>query len=302
MAVPSRPRVSLCVLLVLSLASAVVLAQAEKFEGAFDADRGKLSKVKRLAIVDVTGEAKKEYREAIPQWTEDGLRHLIEAWTKSGVEIVAGPEVTAAFNEMVPIPTADQLRAGLKKKSKMSDAEIEATIPVALRMWGEEPGEAAKLGYEIHRAANTVNLERPLITEKTYGEKVKEKDVEQRIEQLREKLGVDAVAKIELGFGSWRYEEPGYVKGNRAMGKKPGLLDSIKSIKGALKGAKSTAFFNIEVYRPDGKDTILLVNGSCNSKDGTGTAITGTGDKVKAMMPAAVSGCVDNIFARINKD
>lgn len=289
---------------VFAVCAAVVLsAQADKFEGEFKVDRGKLKQVKRIALADVVGETKNEMADSLESWTTETHRQMVEAWQKTGVEVVAGPEVAAAYDAIVPVPTVDEVKRVMKKKTNWTDDVINRTAENAVKMWGNEPGEAAKYGYKIARPAGSINLERPLLSEKDpSGDRPDEKDVQKRVAQLAAKLGVDAVVRIDYGFGSWRFQESGYVQGNRAMGKAPGLLDSIKSIRGLTRGARATAMFSIDVFSADGKKFLAEIMGSCNSKDGTGMAITGTGNKVAAMMPATVSGCMANIFTKLADD
>jgi hypothetical protein len=280
--------------------SATLIAQADKFEGSFKADRGKLQQVKRLALVDVVGEARKDMAEPLESWTTEAHRLMIEAWQKTGVEVVAGPEVAAAYETIVPVPTVEEVKRVMKKKTNWTDDVINRTAENAVRMWGNEPGEAAKYGFTLVRPTGSVNLDRPLLSEKDpSGDRPDEKEVQKRVAQLSAKLRVDAVVRVDYGFGSWRYEEPGYVKGNRAMGKAPSLLDGIKSLRGMTRGARATAHFAIEVFSADGKKFLAEIMGSCNSTDGTGLAITGTGNKVVALMPATASGCIKNIFAKL---
>jgi hypothetical protein len=283
-----------------TLASVALFAQAEKFEGELKADRGKLKQVKRIALVDVVGETKNDMAESLESWTTDAHRLMIEAWKGTGVEVVAGPEVAAAFETIVPVPSVDEVKRVMKKKTKWTDDVIERTAQNAVKMWGNEPGEAAKYGFKLARPEGSINLERPLLSEKDpSGDKPEEKEVQKRVAELAAKLGVDAVARIDYGFGTWRYEDPGYVKANKAQGKGTGLLDGIKAIRGLTRGARATAHFNIEVFSADGKKFLAEIMGSCNSKEGTGMAVTGTGNKVAAMMPGAVSGCITNIFAKL---
>jgi hypothetical protein len=279
----------------------VLLAQAEDFEGEFDLDKGKYRNIKKIALVDISGQAKQSKDHTGP-WTDDGLKLVAEAFRKSGRDVVVGADVANAFQQIAPLPTSADIQAALVKR-KIKPAEAAQAAKFLENSWKDrEPGDAARLGYAFYRPDGSVNLERPIFNIKD--EKTKNADddeVERRMAVLASKLGVDAIARLEFGFGSWRYSEPAWQTIAKNSGKAVGIVPSIKNIIALFRGEQAQVFIALTVFDSQGKKRIVDVAGGCKSKEGTGLSVK-TGSKLEQYTPGTTAGCVDNVFARMAKD
>lgn len=289
--------VSVCLACVLPV---LLVAQSEDFKGEFKVDKGKVKDVKRIALVDVVGQTKLDRQKVVP-WTEAAFAATVEGFRKAGFEVVSGPDVKAAFLEVAPVPSIDDVRTHVRKSRSsrgMSDAQVDAAVKIVYANWEKhEFGEYQKFGLYTHRPPGSVSLERPIFSSQdpTKSKNADEKELRRRIAAMREKLGVDAVVRIDYGFGSWRYEEPAWQKQAKANGAVIGIIPAIQSIKGLLQGSKANAFFNIEMYDREGKKRIVEVNGACKSKEGTGLFSFKPG-AVEEFVTPAVEDCARKIF------
>jgi hypothetical protein len=279
-------------------ASLALLAQAEEFKGEFKVDK-KFSQVKKVALVDISGQAK-ESKDQTGPWTDDGMAKVAAGFRSIGREVVSGPAVSTAFQQIAPLPTSEDIKAALIKR-KIKPADAEKTAAFLENSWkDQEPGDVTKLGYAFYRPDGSVNLERPMFNAKEEKSKnAEEKEVRRRMAVLRDALGVDAIARLEFGFGSWRYEEPGWQKSEKAKGNAIGIVPAISTIKGLLKGAKASAHIALTVFDADGKKEIVDIAGSCNSKQGTGVSLRGISDKIETWMPETMSACIAQLFSKI---
>jgi hypothetical protein len=281
-----------------------LIAQSEDFKGQFEIDRGKVRNVKRIALADVVGQTKLD-RQKVGEWTEEALKALADGFRGAGFDVVMGPEVKAAFLEVAPLPTADEIKVQLRKGAgrNMTEAQMDGAIKMVLDGWEKhEPGDYQQYGLSMYRPAGSVNLDRPMFDAKDprKSKNPDEKEVRRRIAALREKLGVDAVVKVDFGFGSWRYEEPAWQKQAKDRGAVIGIVPAIQNIRGLFKGAQAQAFFNIEMFDREGKKRIIEIQGGCKSKDGTGFSLK-PGAVEKFVVPA-VEDCSKKIFEKYAKD
>lgn len=278
----------------------VLLAQAEDFEGEFELDKGKYKNVKRIALVDISGQAKQSKEHTGP-WTDDGLKLVAEAFRNSGRDVVVGADVASAFQQIAPLPTQADIQAVLvRKKVKPNDAERAAAM--IENSWKDrEPGDATRMGYAFYRPEGSVNLERPILNIKEEKSKNPDDDeVARRMAVLASKLGVDAIARVEFGFGSWRYSEPAWQTIAKNSGKAVGIVPAIKNIAALFRGAQAQAFIALTVFDSQGKKRIVDIAGACKSKEGTGVSLK-TGSKLEQYMPGTIAGCVENVFEKIAK-
>lgn len=286
-----------CVALALCVTA---LAQSEEFKGEIEVDKGKVRDVKRIALVDVIGQTKLDRKKVVP-WTEGAMAAVVTQLKKAGYEVVAGPEVRAAFQEVAPIPTLEEVLAYAKKARRpggMSEEQFLKAVESYYAKWSQhEPGEYSQYGLYTHRPEHTVYLERPIFSanDPTKHKNPDEKELRRRIAALREKLGVDAVVRVDFGFGSWRYEEPGWQKAAKANGHAIGIIPAIQNIRGLFQGNKAQALFNIEMYDREGKKRIVEINGGCKSKEGTGLVSFKAGAVEDFVLPA-VEDCAKKVF------
>lgn len=291
--------VAVCVACVLPV---LLAAQSEDFKGEFKVDKGKIKEVRRIALVDVIGQTKLDREKVVP-WTEAAFAATVEGFRKAGYEVVSGPEVKAAFLEVAPVPSIEDVKEAVRKSpngKRMSEDQLDAAVKFVYANWEKhEFGEYQKFGLYTHRPQGTVYLERPIFGPKdpTKSKNADEKELRRRIAALREKLGVDAIVRIDYGFGSWRYEEPAWQKQAKANGAVIGIIPAIQNIKGLFQGSKANAFFNIEMYDREGKKRIVEINGACKSKEGTGLFSFKPG-AVEEFVTPAVQDCARKIFVK----
>lgn len=274
---------------------ASAFGQTEDFKGDFKVDQKQLSGTKKIALVDISGQTKLDSRQ-VAAWTDTAAQALAEQARKAGFDVVVGPEVKAAYADIAPFPTLDDLKSAFKKKNKMNDADAERTAKGFSENWAKhDAGDSAKFGFTLYRPEESVNLSRPVFSQDDPGNpKVADKkEVQRRIAALREKLGVDAVVLAEFGFGSGMYD-------NQAKGAGKGLFGAIDAVKGVKKGTQAETFINLEFYDRDGKNNILTVKGSCMSKEGTGISLK-VNSKVEEMIPDTSRGCIEKVFEKLGK-
>lgn len=290
-------------LLTLLLASiaAVVVAESEKFEGEIKVDKGKMKAVKTIALVDVSGETKFD-KAKIQAWTEKSTAATIDEFTKAGFQVVSGPAVKAAFQQVAPVPTEEEVHQVLLTKRRIKDPDAARMARTFYTTFSKkEPGDSADFGYVIFRPEGSVNLDRPVFDlDKGKVDNAEPKEVQRRIAGMREKLAVDAVVLIEFGYGSTKYGEPGWVQSRKAMGKPVGLIGGIESLRGLFKGSTANVHVNIEFYDRNAKDEILRAQGHCESKDSSGLSLKGDA-KVSALVDDTAGGCVVRMFERIKE-
>ncbi|HVL68664.1 MAG TPA: hypothetical protein VM364_15485 [Vicinamibacterales bacterium] len=286
--------------------SAVLLAQpasvqVDDFDGEFKVDKKKFADVRRVALVDVSGQAKKN-KEKVAPWTEAATARVIERLRESGREVLAGRDVQAAFDEIAPMPTHEALKERLLKE-RASEQDAERTARSYMQFYAKhQPGDPIRWGYALHRPVGSVNLERPIFDEKDprKTKTANEKEIRRRVAALRERLGVDSVMRLELGFGDIRWQEPEWQKQAKANGHVIGIVPLIGNIRGIFRGAQAQAFVGLAAFDADGRKMLVEVGGSCKSKQGAGLG-GGSDDKIEAWMPGTVEGCIDQIFARLAK-
>lgn len=284
----------------------LLVAQSEEFKGEINVDKGKVREVKRVALVDVIGQTKLDRKKVVP-WTEAATASVVAQFKSAGYEVVAGPEVKAAFQEVAPLPTLEEVLAYAKKSrrpSGMTEAQFLAAVESYYANWAKhEPGEYTQFGLYTHRPEHSVYLERPIFSanDPTKHKKPDEKELRRRIAALRGKLGVDAVVRVDFGFGSWRYEEPAWQKSAKANGAVIGLIPAIQNIRGLFQGNKAQALFNVEMYDREGKKRIVAINGGCKSKEGTGL-LSFKADAVEDFVIPAVEDCARKVFDKFEDE
>lgn len=297
---------------VLALAASVAAAAPDdkaaqtvsEFGGEVKVDKGQARPPRKLALLDATSVASHTFDHALLEsTTQAGVQQLADGLRQRGFEVLAGPVVVDAFRQMPGVLA--------------NTAELEK---IAAAKWGYKPEHARKFIETLQKKAQQgVHNTAPMVHSRSYrapdtvdvrallvkndGSKLSDyespsaKDVQKRIAALAERLGVDGVIVVQFDLLPQERSQMDPAGQNKGLF---GAIRAVKQAKENLKGDRTRAGIDLDVYGKDGKETLISAQGYVITKEGGG--VFTKNDELRALVPVAMNGLVATVLGEIDKE